>query len=181
MPGRSGVTVVTNSCVCFSTHEAAGALSARHSLRPLIFWADVFCKNSDASRREDAESYLKLGQRHCDTNAPRSQPSSPGSTGRSSIPETAVMESRGRGVLDTAHARGMTTVARSEATKQSTLPLRGEMDCFACARNDGLNTLHTFNRHRPRRRAIQYSRGVSDKTERPRRTGYPACAGYDDR
>src|SRR5258705_2844822 len=36
MPGRSGVTVVTNSCVCFFTHEAAGALSARHSLRPLI-------------------------------------------------------------------------------------------------------------------------------------------------
>jgi hypothetical protein len=37
MPGETGVTVVTNSCVCFFTHEAAGALSARHSLRPLIF------------------------------------------------------------------------------------------------------------------------------------------------
>src|SRR5258705_10858499 len=36
MPGDSGVTVVTNSCVCFFTHEAAGALSARHSLRPLL-------------------------------------------------------------------------------------------------------------------------------------------------
>jgi len=30
--------------------------------------------------------------------------------GRSSIPETPVMESRSRGVLDTPHARGMTTV-----------------------------------------------------------------------
>jgi predicted MFS family arabinose efflux permease len=28
-------------------------------------------------------------------------------------------------------------------------------------------------------RAIQYSRGVSDRIEKPRRTGYPACAGYD--
>jgi hypothetical protein len=30
-------------------------LDARHSLRPLIFRADGFCKTSDASRREDAE------------------------------------------------------------------------------------------------------------------------------
>src|SRR6267143_6458294 len=38
MPGRSGVTVVTTLvCLFFITHEAAGASSARHSLRPLIF------------------------------------------------------------------------------------------------------------------------------------------------
>src|ERR1700686_1669259 len=36
------------------------------------------------------------------TNAPHSQPSSPGLTGQSSIPETPVMESRSRGVRDTA-------------------------------------------------------------------------------
>src|SRR5882724_12896189 len=30
-------------------------------------------------------------------------------------------------------------------------------------------------------RATQYSRDVNDGTEKPRRTGYPACAGYDDR
>ena len=37
MPGVSGVTVVT-MLVCFFTfaHKAAGASSARHSLRPLI-------------------------------------------------------------------------------------------------------------------------------------------------
>ena len=28
-------------------------------------------------------------------------------------------------------------------------------------------------------RAIQYSRDVSDRTERPRRTGFPAFAGND--
>jgi hypothetical protein len=27
---------------------------------------------------------------------------------------------------------------------------------------------------------IQYSRAVGDRTEKPQRTGYPACAGYDD-
>jgi hypothetical protein len=28
-------------------------------------------------------------------------------------------------------------------------------------------------------RAIRYSRDASDRADRPRRTGYPACAGYD--
>ncbi len=37
MPGVSGVTVVTNARVYYSTRAAAGASSARHSLRPLIF------------------------------------------------------------------------------------------------------------------------------------------------
>src|ERR1700736_1090230 len=36
MPGDSGVTVVTNSRVFYTTREAAGASGARHSLRPLI-------------------------------------------------------------------------------------------------------------------------------------------------
>ena len=36
MPGESGVTVVTNSRVFYTTREAAGASGARHSLRPLI-------------------------------------------------------------------------------------------------------------------------------------------------
>ena len=35
--------------------------------------------------------------------------------------------------------------------------------------------------HHPRKRVIQYSRDAGDGIERPRRTGYPACAGYDDR
>src|SRR6476646_11768432 len=36
MPGDSGVTVVTNSCAFSPAREAAGALCARHSLRPLF-------------------------------------------------------------------------------------------------------------------------------------------------
>ena len=36
MPGVSGVTVVTNACAFYTPHAAAGAPSARHSLRPLI-------------------------------------------------------------------------------------------------------------------------------------------------
>jgi len=51
--------------------------------------------------------------------------------------ETSVMESKSCGVPDTPHARGMTAlcgstgvVIASEA-KQSTLSLRGKMDCFA--------------------------------------------------
>src|SRR5213596_3552748 len=57
MPGVTGVTVVTTLvCLFFITHEAAGASSARHSLRPLICWAEGSCKNSDASRRGIADS-----------------------------------------------------------------------------------------------------------------------------
>src|SRR5260370_25306758 len=37
MPGVSGVTVVTNARAFYTTRAAAGASSARHSLRPLIF------------------------------------------------------------------------------------------------------------------------------------------------
>jgi hypothetical protein len=42
MPGCSGVTVVTNSYAFFIACEAAGALRARHSLRPLIFSGQEF-------------------------------------------------------------------------------------------------------------------------------------------
>jgi antitoxin CptB len=37
MPGEAGVTVVTNARVLYPTRAAAGASSARHSLRPLVF------------------------------------------------------------------------------------------------------------------------------------------------
>jgi len=40
MPGETGVTVVTNSRVFYTTREAAGASGARHSLRPLNFRAE---------------------------------------------------------------------------------------------------------------------------------------------
>jgi hypothetical protein len=37
------------------------------------------------------------------------------------------------------------------------------------------------NCHHPRRRVIQYSRDVSDRTAAPQRTGYSAFAEYDSR
>ena len=36
-----------------------------------------------------------------------------------------------------------------------------------------------FSRRHPRRRVTQYSRGSSGWTDKPRRTGSPACAAYD--
>src|SRR5229473_7100675 len=55
----SGGPVVT-MLVCHFTfaREAAGASSTRRSLRPLSFWANGFLHDSDASRREIAESHL---------------------------------------------------------------------------------------------------------------------------
>jgi hypothetical protein len=50
-----------------------------------------------------------------------------------------------------------TSLRGALATKQSILSLRGEMDCFACARNDGVTNAPQLNCHRPRKRAIQYS------------------------
>ena len=58
MPGDSGVTVVTNARVYYSTRAAAGASSARHSPRPLLRGRDVQGQNSAGSRREIAKLYL---------------------------------------------------------------------------------------------------------------------------
>jgi hypothetical protein len=42
-----------------------------------------------------------------------------------------------------------------------------------------INAHHKPARHHPRMRVIQYSRDAGAGIEKPRRTGYPACAGYD--
>ena len=58
-------------------------------------------------------------------------------------------------------------------------------DSSTCANAEGFTILHAADEmighgcHRPRRRATQYSRGVSDRIEKPRRTGSPAFAGDD--
>jgi hypothetical protein len=57
MPGVAGVTVVTTLVCFYFTHEAAGALRARHFLRPLISEGRTFLQNSDASRRGNAKVY----------------------------------------------------------------------------------------------------------------------------
>src|SRR5712672_3557352 len=59
MPGETGVTVVTTLvCLFFITHEAAGASSARHSLRPLISGGGKFRQTSRAWRGEIAKPCL---------------------------------------------------------------------------------------------------------------------------
>ena len=60
MPDESGVTVVT-TLVCFYhfAREAAGASRIRRFLRPLFFGREVK-QNSDALRREKAESYSEF-------------------------------------------------------------------------------------------------------------------------
>src|SRR3981081_2372193 len=51
MPGESGVTVVTRlACLFYFTCEAAGASSARHSLRPRFFQGETFTHTSGAIR-----------------------------------------------------------------------------------------------------------------------------------
>src|SRR5260370_41128004 len=57
MPGRSGVTVVTMLvCLFYLACEAAGASSARHSLRPLISGDRTFLANLARSLRRDREA-----------------------------------------------------------------------------------------------------------------------------
>src|ERR1700685_679253 len=53
-------------------------------------------------------------------------------------------------------------------------PWSNKKELLRCARNDDLTCYH------PRKRVIQYSRDISDKIEKPRRTGCPAFAGHDD-
>ena len=72
MPGRSGVTVVTMLvCLFYFAYEAAGALRARHSLRPLIFrGANVLAK---PRAHRAARSRRHIAIRHpCVTASPLS-------------------------------------------------------------------------------------------------------------
>jgi hypothetical protein len=64
-----------------------GAAGTRLSLRPLIFEGRNFTHNPGAIRAAGEWKCIQL--------------SSPGSTGRPSIPETPVIEPRSRSVLDT--------------------------------------------------------------------------------
>jgi hypothetical protein len=68
-----------------------GALGTRHSLRPLFRGGETICKTRAKSRREIAESYREDAK----FSAVIAREG-----GRSSIPETPVMESGSRGVLD---------------------------------------------------------------------------------
>src|SRR6476469_6984831 len=68
MPGVSGVTVVTNARVFYTTRAAAGASGARHSLRPLISESGTNGKTSRQTggeiaklRREDTAVKIEIG------------------------------------------------------------------------------------------------------------------------
>src|ERR1700728_2799281 len=56
MPGVSGVTVVTNARVYYTPRAAAGASSARHSLRPLIDEGRDFVTTRADIRRGDGRA-----------------------------------------------------------------------------------------------------------------------------
>jgi hypothetical protein len=116
MPGRSGVTVVT-MLVCFFSfaREAAGASRARHSLRPLISGARDSCTARANSRRGNAKVCLM------NAKAPHSHASSPGLTGRPSIPETPENNREAAAYWVVRSSR--TTTVVWEATKQSSFPV----------------------------------------------------------
>src|SRR4030081_1466588 len=63
MPGRSGVTVVTNSCAFYFAHEAAGASGARHSLRPLNSESGTF--PAKLARKAAARSRSRVAPSLC--------------------------------------------------------------------------------------------------------------------
>src|SRR5258708_39528378 len=78
MPGRSGVTVVTTLvCLFYFACEAAGALSARHSLRPL--------NSEDGKSMAKPRTHRAARSRNCALNqATQEHSSCPGLT-RASI------------------------------------------------------------------------------------------------
>src|SRR5258707_13736970 len=99
MPGDSGVPVVTTLVCLLPLHTRLRVHRHPAFPTPSIFQGERFKHNSGASRRGNAESHLKLfgclktESVAMNAKAPHPQSSSPGSTGRSSIPETSVMKS----------------------------------------------------------------------------------------
>jgi hypothetical protein len=73
---------------------------------------------------------------------------------------------------------GFDVIARSEATKQSILSLRGKMDCFASLAMTVSNAPHS-QPSSPAKAGDPVFRGASDRVEKLRRTGYSAFAEYD--
>src|SRR6266404_202618 len=102
--------------------------------------------NSGKSRREIAEACREYERATLTIVIVRE-------SGRSSIPETAVMESRSRGVLDA--------------------PVKPGHDGSLCSSTNAPHSQVVIARLD---RAIQYSRDAYDGIETPRRTGYPAGA-----
>ena len=124
MPGRSGEPVVTNSYVLFLSHTRLRVHQAPGFPAPSLWRVRNFLANLGRMARREcgctslrakrSNPFLRSKER-MDCFVARLlamtifKSSSPGLTGRSSIPETPAIEPRSRGVLDTPHARGMTS------------------------------------------------------------------------
>src|SRR6266576_1822594 len=111
-------------------HETAGAARIRHSLRPLTIEGVKFTCKPRTHRVARMRTHILL--------------SSPGLTGRPSIPETSMIETRSRGVLDHPLSRMMTALcdaapsASLRAQRSNPSGSEGSMDCFVAnaPRND---------------------------------------------
>src|SRR5580704_17932085 len=120
MPGVSGVTVVTNSRVFYSTREAAGAPSARHSLRPLKGGREI-CSKTRANAPRDRETVPM-------TDAAFTSPRVRGRDERSSLLEVgdeAIAKAPGEG--DSPRV-SLSSVPLTRSPPDSTRMLRGARD-----------------------------------------------------
>jgi hypothetical protein len=104
--------------------EAAGASSARHSLRPLMFQTRKLPAKLARMRGEIAEVCV-VGCLKCKRGViAHERATLPAvivrESGRSSIPEKVVMESKSRGVLDHPLSRVMTA---TDSNRMASMPL----------------------------------------------------------
>src|SRR5258707_12205060 len=114
--------------------------------------ANGFCKTSGASRRENAKAHLELERRHCEEQSDEAI--------HSSFTRRNASRSLSSG------ARSRDPLARNDGLKIGCLKIKSEK-CDRRRRATLPVVIAQLDR------AIQYSTGVSDRTEGPRRTGYP--------
>jgi hypothetical protein len=108
MPDESDLTCGDYARVlCFHHTRGCGCIGRPAFPTPSFFQGERFMHNSGASRREIAEPYFAITRHRPPTVRANARPTT-GSGGRSSIRKTSAMESKGRNLLDTPHARGMT-------------------------------------------------------------------------
>ncbi len=164
----------------------SGASGARHSLRPLNEEGGTKDKTSRETRGENAKSYVAVMRpvgRKDETVAATAVRSLSRLRGRAGVgvPDRKWML-LGRQFPPPAalwRARRPPPQAGEVAASPASRPEQTTCYPHNSLALENENEL-TLSCHRPRRRAIQYSRDAEDGIERPRRTGSPACAGDDD-
>jgi hypothetical protein len=152
------------SCAFFTTpcaHEAAGAPGTRHSPRPLFYGRRIHAPLGRIAPRECRSV--------CDERA----------TFSVVVPADAVTHNHRRPLK----RKPLATTPKRKATAYG-FRVRGDdvggLSATSEAKKARSPARNTLSRHHPRKRVIQYSRGRRNEIEKPRRTGYPAFAGYDD-